>query len=141
MFFTFSVSVRASVSLDVSRLQLDMYRSRMVRLPIKLDSSVYLQDKSESRTEVSLLTVEHTKKDYSFVDSNGKRIEINGYDSSSENNGSGLRVTNLVGTRLLSIQKKCPNCHRVHPFEKYGKRTYKGRKMDQSNCVNCRSRY
>lgn len=59
--------------------------------------------------------------------------QVSGYD------GNGLRVTNLVGFSNGDFLKVCPNCGQTKCSEAFGLRETVGR--DQSNCMDCRSRY
>lgn len=56
-----------------------------------------------------------------------------GYD------GSGLRVTNIVGCANGDFLKECPRCGIIKPSEAFGLRETVNR--DQSNCMDCRSQY
>lgn len=65
----------------------------------------------------------------------------NGYDSSPENSGKGLRVTNISGVQNGGLLKWCPGCKTDKPQAQFDPLRTTNERRDQSNCVDCRSQY
>ena len=80
--------------------------------------------------------------DYDFQGTGGVSVSVSGRDSSDENGGRGIRLTNLCGIHQGQLYKMCPHCRQVKPMSAYGdggRTTDEYR--DQSNCTECRGRY
>lgn len=85
----------------------------------------------------------HASDDFNFVEAGGVQMSVSGRDSSAENNGRGITLTNLCGIHHGELWKVCPPyCKQVKPMSGYGDggRTT-DQYRDQSNCTECRGRY
>lgn len=105
--------------------------------PIRLDSEILLQEPQGNTSNVRVLENGHLQKDYVFTNLKGLPTIVSGYDSSQENQGRGLRVTNLSYIRKGELFKHCPACEGDFPFDSYSTRTTNERR-DQSDCEKCR---
>lgn len=110
-------------------------------LPVRLDSEILISNENDSFS-ITQLSDFCLTGNYDFFDLSGMPIKVNGYDSSHENEGRGLRITNLCGTLNGEILKLCPKCGQVKNFYHYGV-SYRttNEKRDQSECEVCRSNY
>ncbi|UAA38544.1 hypothetical protein KIH87_18040 [Paraneptunicella aestuarii] len=110
----------------------------MLVFPIKLDRNIVVADKSnKKRINTEVLDASFLSGKYLFLDSKNTPITVSGYDSSTENGGKGLRVTNLCSIENGVVFKLCPACRDELPFESYSTRTTNERR-DQSDCKVCR---
>ncbi len=107
--------------------------------PIRLDKTIFIQMLGGDRVEVGQIEERHLYHNYDFVDNHGSATQVGGYDSSSENNGRGLRLTNLSSIRDDRVMKLCANneCLREFPVGEFSTRTTNERR-DQSYCTECR---
>lgn len=108
--------------------------------PIKLDHQIILRDEEGDFFKVNVLEVWHLEKNYFFEDERGNGLIVSGYDSSIENDGRGLRVTNLHYIKNGIVFKRCPSCERSYSFGSYSTRSTNERR-DQSDCEGCRKAY
>jgi hypothetical protein len=104
--------------------------------PIVLEDPVF--DPHHPTTPITSVLPTH---DFDFTRM-GVQVHVSGRDSSSENSGRGIRLTNLCGIHEGELFKICPHCQQVKPLTAYGdggRTTDEFR--DQSNCTECRGRY
>jgi hypothetical protein len=105
--------------------------------PVRLDRPVFAVN--QLTTPINAI---NAADDFMFVDSGGIHIQVNGRDSSNENENRGTRLTNLAGIQGGELMKVCPWCDRTKRHNEYGdhgRTTNEYR--DQSNCTDCRNRY
>ncbi|HCW7016772.1 TPA: hypothetical protein OX923_002359 [Citrobacter farmeri] len=110
-------------------------------LPVRLDSEILISNGNDS-FPITQLTDFYITGNYRFFDLSGMPTKVNGYDSSNENEGRGLRVTNLCGILNGEFLKLCPKCGQAKNFYHYGA-SYRttNEKRDQSECEVCRGNY
>ena len=108
-----------------------------VSFPVVLEQLVIRSDQPDMSTDRV-----HEDDDYDFLGTGGVLLSVSGRDSSGENGGRGIRLTNLCGIHRGELYKVCPHCHSVKPMSAYGEggRTT-DEYRDQSNCTECRGRY
>jgi len=109
--------------------------------PVRLDSEILLSNGNYS-FPVTQISDYYLANNYVFLDLSGMPTKVNGYDSSHENDGKGLRVTNLCGVLSGELLKLCPKCDLIKNFYHYGP-SYRttNEKRDQSDCEECRGNY
>lgn len=105
--------------------------------PIRLDREICIVDPFGVSNKLKIIENIYALGHYAFLDLQGSPTIVSGYDSSLENHGKGLRVTNLCFIEDGIIFKMCPACERHFPFETYSTRTTNERR-DQSDCDECR---
>ena len=115
--------------------------------PVRIERPVYI-DRESSRVQYIVITKTDVLEAGRFRTVHGDTGLVNdpyrlrGRDSSQENDGEGLLLTNLVGLWGGTLQKWCPGCHELRRITDYGVRTMgNGQVRDQSNCGECRRRY
>lgn len=108
-----------------------------VLFPVALEHRVIRSDQPDMSTDRV-----NVDDNYDFLGTGGVLMSVNGRDSSGENGGRGIRLTNLCGIHHGELHKVCPHCHHVKPLSAYGEggRTT-DEYRDQSNCTECRGRY
>ncbi|MBC5833160.1 hypothetical protein [Vibrio metschnikovii] len=105
--------------------------------PVRLDEEVLIIDRSGNCLRTKVIESNCISGIFCVVNQPFQRRLISGYDSSMENNGKGLRVTNLAYIENFVVFKNCPACLRNFPFDSYSTRTTNERR-DQSDCEECR---
>ena len=108
-----------------------------IQFPIVLEQPVFRSD-APGTAVISI----QSSDDFDFVGLGGLPMHVSGRDSSSANNGSGVRLTNLTGIHGARIRKLCPHCQQIKDLTAFGdggRTTNEYR--DQSNYSDCRSRY
>lgn len=108
--------------------------------PLKLDDFVLVHDiGSGIRIHTKIIDFHMIEgRSVEFCCSNGNDV-VSGYDSSDNNNGKGLRFTNIVSVEFGVPYKLCPMCENSYPFVTYSTRTT-DEVRDQSDCFKCRKK-
>lgn len=100
--------------------------------PIKLDTAVTISGSGRSSRSQSTI-------DATDLKSPGTFSSTSGYDSSVENGGRGVRLTNLVGILNGDMLRNCPHCKKDKPQQNFGNTRTTNEVRDQSNCIDCRA--
>jgi hypothetical protein len=104
--------------------------------PVRFDDPVDFAGHSITQLQQGDLTTNGA-----FTEPGNQATRRNGYDSSSENSGRGLRVTNISGVLNGDLLKWCPRCENDKPQAQFDPLRTTNERRDQSNCVDCRSQY
>ena len=107
--------------------------------PVRLDQPIHLKNKNGTLYKVPIISKSDLVTNTNFFDASGRLTTAKGYDSSVENNGKGVRLTNLAGILNGDLLKNCPKCTLTKNQSRFG---IDGRTTnelrDQSNCNDCR---